>query len=391
MDLSSITFSFFLIFTGAAIFASLALYTRQPLIIAYIALGACIGPYSLALVTDLNLLSDIGHVGIIFLLFLLGLDMQPQALWATLRKSTVVALFSSAIFLAMGYGVAQLFGFSYLDSVVVGAAMMFSSTIIGIKLLPTTVLHHRHTGELMIGLLLLQDLLAIIVLMVLLSLSSGDGDNVGFNLAVSLLSLPLLAGAALLTVRFILLPLITRFDHFHEYIFLLAIGWCLGMAEAAHALGLSAEIGAFIAGITIATSPISQYIAENLKPLRDFFLILFFFSVGARFDLTLLQQVLAPALLLSVLVLTLKPLVYRYLLKGVSEKRSLGWDLGFRLGQASEFSLLIAYVAISGALISEQASLLIQATTIITLLVSSYIVVLNYPTPIAISDRLRRN
>ena len=391
MDLSSITFSFFLIFTGAAIFASLALYTRQPLIIAYIALGACIGPYSLALVTDLNLLTDIGHVGIIFLLFLLGLDMQPQALWATLRKSTVVALFSSTIFLAMGYGVAQLFGFSYLDSVVVGAAMMFSSTIIGIKLLPTTVLHHRHTGELMIGLLLLQDLLAIIVLMVLLSLSSGDGDNVGFNLAVSLLSLPLLAGAALLTVRFILLPLIARFDHFHEYIFLLAIGWCLGMAEAAHALGLSAEIGAFIAGITIATSPISQYIAENLKPLRDFFLILFFFSVGARFDLTLLQQVLAPALLLSVLVLTLKPLVYRYLLKGVSEKRSLGWDLGFRLGQASEFSLLIAYVAISGALISEQASLLIQATTIVTLLVSSYIVVLNYPTPIAISDRLRRN
>jgi len=80
MDLSSITFSFFLIFSGAAVFASIALYTRQPLIIAYIALGACIGPYGLSLVTDLKLLWDIGHVGIIFLLFLLGLDMQPQAL-----------------------------------------------------------------------------------------------------------------------------------------------------------------------------------------------------------------------------------------------------------------------------------------------------------------------
>ena len=95
MDFSSITFSFFLIFSGAAVFASLALYTRQPLIIAYIALGACIGPYGLSMVTDLTLLTDIGHVGIIFLLFLLGLDMQPQALWATLRKSTVVAVFSS--------------------------------------------------------------------------------------------------------------------------------------------------------------------------------------------------------------------------------------------------------------------------------------------------------
>ena len=91
MEFSSITFSFFLIFTGAAVFASIALYTRQPLIIAYIALGACIGPYGLSLVKDPNLLADIGHIGIIFLLFLLGLDMQPQALWATLRKSTVVA------------------------------------------------------------------------------------------------------------------------------------------------------------------------------------------------------------------------------------------------------------------------------------------------------------
>ena len=389
MDFSSITFSFFLIFTGAAVFASLALYTRQPLIIAYIALGACIGPYGLSLVTDLDLLTDIGHVGIIFLLFLLGLDMQPQALWATLRKSVVVAVFSSCIFLLGGCAVAYLFGYSIIDSLVIGAAMMFSSTIIGIKLLPTTVLHHRHIGELMIGLLLLQDLLAIIVLMVLLSANSGE--SMGTTLTISLLSLPLLAGAALLTVRFVLLPLITRFDSFHEYIFLLAIGWCLGMAEAASALGLSAEIGAFIAGVTIATSPISQYIAINLKPLRDFFLILFFFSVGARFNLALLYQVLVPAILLSALVLALKPVVYRYLLKGVSEERSMGWDLGFRLGQASEFSLLIAYVAIGGALISEQASLLIQATTIITLLVSSYIVVLNYPTPIAISDHLRRD
>ena len=125
----SIIFSIFLIFTGAAIFASVALYTRQPLIIAYIALGAAIGPYGLSMVTDLQLLSDIGHVGIIFLLFLLGLDMQPQALWATLRKSTFVALFSSAIFLAVGFGVAWLFGFSTLDALVVGAAMMFSSVM----------------------------------------------------------------------------------------------------------------------------------------------------------------------------------------------------------------------------------------------------------------------
>jgi len=217
------------------------------------------------------------------------------------------------------------------------------------------------------------------------------GDAGGLGAVLSLLSLPLLAGGAWLVVRFVLLPLIARFDRFHEYIFLVAIGWCLGIAEVAGLLGLSEEIGAFIAGVTIATSPIAQYIAGSLRPLRDFFLILFFFSVGARFDLGQLDRILLPALLLAALVLAMKPVVYRYLLGGMSESRGLAWNLGFRLGQASEFSLLIAYVAAGQSLISEDASLLIQATTILTLLASSYIVVLNYPTPIAISDRLRRD
>lgn len=393
MEASSITFSFFLIFSGAAILASIALYTRQPLIIAYIALGAAIGPYGAKLVTDLTLLSDVAHVGIIFLLFLLGLDMQPKALLATLKKSTLVAAISSLLFLGLSYALVRAFGYEHKEALVIGAAMMFSSTIIGIKLLPTTVLHHRHIGELMIGLLLLQDLLAIVVLMILINAGggSGDGEQASYHVLMSLATLPLLIAGAWLCVKFILLPLIVRFDRFHEYIFLLAIGWCLGLAEAAHALGLSAEIGAFIAGITIATSAISQYIAENLKPLRDFFLVLFFFSVGARIPLGLLTDVVFAAAALSLLVLVMKPVAYRFLLGGLSEKRELAWDLGFRLGQASEFSLLIAYVASASALLSDKGSLLIQATTIITLLASSYIVVFNFQSPIALSDKLRRD
>ncbi|MEM1402319.1 MAG: cation:proton antiporter [Pseudomonadota bacterium] len=391
MDPSSVTFAFFLIFSGAAVLASVALYTRQPLIIAYIALGALIGPYGFSLVTDLNQLSDIGHIGIIFLLFLLGLDMQPSALVATLRKSTVVGLLSSAVFFLLSWGLAMLFLDSVREAAIVAIAMIFSSTIIGIKLLPTTVLHHRHIGEMMVGLLLLQDLLAIIVLVLIMASDSAADGEVAAQIARVLVALPLTGLAAWLAVRYALLPLIRRFDRFHEYIFLLAIGWCLGVAETAQLLGLSAEIGAFIAGVSIATSPIAQYIAVNLKPLRDFFLILFFFAVGARFDLSMLPTIWLPALSLAVLVLVMKPVTYRWLLKGVSERRVLAWDLGFRLGQASEFSLLIAYIAIDVALISTEASLIIQAATIITLLASSYIVVLNYPTPIAISDRLRRD
>jgi Kef-type K+ transport system membrane component KefB len=382
--------TFFLIFSGAAALASLALVGRQPLLVAYIALGAILGPHGLGMVADVELIGQIASIGIIFLLFLLGLDMQPQALLNVLRQVTHITLISSLLFAAVGYGTAYLFNYSHLECMIIGTSMMFSSTIIGIKLLPTTVLHHKHSGELMIGMLLMQDFLAIFVLLVLIS---GVSDSNSENLIIfgkSLVALPLLIGGAVVAVRVVLQPLFARFDRIGEYVFLLAIGWCLGVAELAEIVGLSREIGAFVAGISLATSPIAQYIALNLKPLRDFFLILFFFSLGGAFDLALIPHIIVPALVLAAAMLCEKPLIYKFLL-AKSESKALSWDIGFRLGQNSEFSLLIAYLAFNTQLIGNNASHLIQAVAIITFLISSYIVVFNFPSPIAISSRLRRD
>ncbi len=386
--------SFFLIFSGAALFASFALYTRQPLLIAYIVLGAVIGPYGFNYVNDPDLLAEFSKIGIIFLLFLLGLDMQPKNLATMLQKATLVALGSSAVFLAIGYSVGVLADFSQRESLIIGVAMMFSSTIIGIKLLPTTVLHHKHTGELVVGLLLLQDLIAIIVLLILGGHQNSNNEAPTLSVVqflITMVNLPLLIIFAFFSVRIVLLRVIRKFDRFHEFIFLVAIGWCLGIAELAHYVGLSHEIGAFIAGISLATSPISLYIAEHLKPLRDFFLILFFFSLGASFNLSLLAEILIPSLILAFIVLLAKPVTFHLLLKTIKEPPSISWEVGVRLGQISEFSLLIAFLATSTQLISESASTLIQATAIITFLVNSYMVIFRYPSPIAISDKLRRD
>ena len=186
---TGITFTFAAIFLGAAILSSAALYARQPIIIAYIALGIALGPFGLGVVSDMELVSGAGHVGIILLLFLLGLDMKPIALWNSLRQSTLVAVLSALVFAATGYGLSRLFGFAGMDAVLISAALVFSSTIIGIKLLPTTVLHHRHLGEMMIALLLFQDLLAIIVLVMMES--AGIGDLTWRALLQPLLTLPL--------------------------------------------------------------------------------------------------------------------------------------------------------------------------------------------------------
>ena len=389
MEPDSLLFSFFLIFSGAALLSTLALFFRQPLLVAYILIGVILGPFGLQFISDPTLLTDIAEFGIIFLLFLLGLDMQPSKLFTTLRKTFLVTLASSIVFVVLGYGTGMLFAYSQTESLVIGFSMIFSSTIIGIKLIPTTVLHHRHTGELVVSLLLMQDLFAIVILLVLGGGLIGSADY--YNLVQAMLALPALILFSFGFVKYVLLRLLAQFDAFHEYIFLLAIGWCLGVAEIAELAGLSLEIGAFIAGISIATSPIALYIANNLKPLRDFFLVLFFFSLGASFNLDMVPDILLPTIVLSVLVLTGKPFIFRILLQRVSESLPLAWEIGFRLGQISEFSLLIAFIAAREALIGQEASHVIQATAIITFLVSSYLVVFRYPTPIAVSDTLRRD
>lgn len=389
MENETLTYGFFLIYTGAAILASFALYTRQPLIIAYIFLGALIGPYGLGLISDVSLLKESGHIGIIFLLFLLGLDMQPKALFSVAKKAIYVGIISSSLFGITGSFVAYLFNFELIESIIIGLGMMFSSTIISIKLLPTTVLHHRHTGELIIGLLLIQDLIAIFVLIVLYSGKSGVIDS--GEIFQALLFLPILSLFSYIFVKYILINLISRFDKFQEYIFLIAIGWCLGLSELANAIGLSKEIGAFIAGISLATSPISQFIALNLKPLRDFFLILFFFVLGAQLQLDLLKEIFIPAITLAIVMIVLKPFIFRVLLQGMDEHKELAWSVGFRLGQNSEFSLLIAYVATSSLLITNSASLLIQTTAILTFVISTYLVIFNFPTPISPNDKLRKD
>jgi Kef-type K+ transport system membrane component KefB len=186
--------------------------------------------------------------------------------------------------------------------------------------------------------------------------------------------------------------LFRRFDQVREYIFLLAIGWCLGFAELARLIGLPAEIGAFLAGVSIAEGPIAIYIAESLKPLRDFCLVMFFFAVGASFDLQYLPQIWLPALMLAGLLLIAKPFVFSFLFQRAGEIKSVANEVGIRLGQNSEFSLLLAYLAVGTIpVMSNKANYLIQAATLITFIISSYLVVLRYPTPVAFSEKMRRD
>lgn len=390
MDTHSIIFLIFLIFSGASVLATVALVTRQSLLVSYILLGFILGPWGLKLITNTEVIHHFSEVGIIFLLFLLGLHLQPQNLLSMLKKVTGVAIISSLTFLLLGFVVAFYYmHLTYYESIIIGMSMMFSSTIIGLKLLPTTVLHHKHTGEVMISVLLMQDLGAIISLLVLDGAANGHFSP--YDVAKIVVGLPMLFFIAYICEKYILVNLIRKFDRTQEYIFILSIGWCLSLSQLSTYFGLSEEIGAFIAGVALAECPISLFIAESLKPLRDFFLVLFFFSIGASFNVQYLPQVAVPASMLAVMLILIKPFSFEKLLRMTGETQRISREVGWRLGQASEFSILLGAFATKLALIGEEATYMIQATTILTFIISSYIVVLNYPTPIATNEKMRKD
>jgi Kef-type K+ transport system membrane component KefB len=148
-------------------------------------------------------------------------------------------------------------------------------------------------------------------------------------------------------------------------------------------------MGAFVAGVAFASSPVALVIAENLKPLRDFFLILFFFSIGAHFNFLVTQQVLLAGIVIAVLIVVLKPLVFRQGFQLIGENKAFSMELGTRLGQGSEFSLLVSYSALAAGLIDMRAAYLIQMVVIVTFVLSTYWVVYRYRTPISSTEKNR--
>lgn len=386
--MDNIIFELVLIFAGAAIIATLFLYLKQPIILAYIALGVAMGPSGIGLINNPHHIERLSHIGIILLLFLIGLNLRPDRMVGLFGKTSLLTLATSIIFMMVVSLAAFAMGFPILNSLVIGAALMFSSTIVGLKLIPTTTLHHKHRGEMIVSVLLLQDILAIIIILLI---SGGQESNISLTVAMLFLKLVGLTAVSFLFVRYALTALYTAFDTIREHTFLLSLGWGLMVAGVAELIGLSFEMGAFIAGVSLATLPIAMVIAEELKPLRDFFLILFFFSIGAQFDLRVMSDVVLPGAVIALIIVLVKPVVYRWGFNISGEKDTVSAELGIRLGQASEFSLLVAYAALLSGLIDQRSTYLVQIVVVLTFVISTYWVISKYPTPISTEASRRRD
>ncbi len=375
-----------IIIVGSAVLSLGAVFLKQPIIIAYILCGVLIGPWGLGWIRHVESIEMISRLGVTLLLFLAGLCLHPQKLLRLFRKTIFITAANCAASFLTAFLIARVFRFSAMDALCIGLAFMFSSTILVVKLLPTTRLHHERMGAICIGVLIIQDLLAIVVLAWIRCLGAAQGVFLSF--AFLTIKLCLFIGVLILVEQYVLRRVMGYVDRLHEIIFILGLAWCFGIAGIANRMGLFYETGAFFAGVVMARHPIALFISERLKPLRDFFLVLFFFTLGAKLDFLVLRGIWLPSLALTLVFVLAKPWLFQRLLMMAGEERAFAQETGTRLGQLSEFSLLIAVLAFNLGHISHTVSQLIQAVTMLTFIISSYIVVLNYQTPIGVSEKL---
>ena len=361
---------------------------KQPLILGYVIAGVLLGPWGLDSIPSLTTVSEISHVGIALLLFLAGLVLHPNRLAQLPKQTATVVIGAYAATLLTLFPALLLMGFGVKHSLIASAALMFSSTILVVKLLPTNMLHQRRMGSICIAILIAQDITAVILMMLF---TPATDASLSATLILLFGKAALLIFATLTIERYALRPMMIKSQHYEELLIMLGLAWCLGCAIVAKEVGLSHEVGAFLGGVALARDKIARVIADKLEPLRDFFLLLFFFTLGAKLDLGMPKSLWLYAIILALLVVLLRPHYYRWLFARTGETPTFARETGFRLGQSSEFALLIAVMGLNTGVLNAEISQLIQITAILTILISSYWVVLKFPTPIAVSKELKKN
>jgi Kef-type K+ transport system membrane component KefB len=357
---------------AAAVIGALAVRLRQPLIVAFIAVGVLAGPSALAVIQATDEIHLLAELGIALVLFVVGLKLDLRVI----RDTGGVALITGAVQIVLtaviGFGLALLLGLQLVTAAYVAMALTFSSTIIVVKLLSDRREIDELHGRIAVGILIVQDLVVIGAIIALTAIGSGDDGDVAAQVGwVVVKGVGLLAGVALLT-RYALTDLLHRIARTPELLVLCAIAWAVGLAALADALGFSSEVGAFLAGVALAATPYREAIGGRLVPLRDFLLLFFFLDLGAGLDLGGLGGQLVTALVLSAFVLVAKPLIIVAVTGRLGYTSRVGFLAGASLSQISEFSLILAALGLALGHLDSDGVALITAIALITISLSTY-------------------
>jgi Kef-type K+ transport system membrane component KefB len=356
----------------AAALAVLMRLLKQPIFLGYVLTGLLLGPQFLNLMRSSDTLTVFSQMGTVVLLFIVGLHLSPKEIKDLGKNVFITGSIQVLVVALLGYVISKLFGFTTTESILLGAAASFSSTIIALKLITDKKDLEKLYSRLSMGILLLQDFIAVVVLVLVAAFSSGGINPTSFLL---LIGKGIFLFVAALLFSYYVLPSITNyFAQSQEYLFLFSLAWGLGLSSLFWFFGFSAEIGALAAGVSLSVSPFAQEISSKFKPLRDFFVVTFFIFLGSKITFGSTVNLLVPLLCLFSLVLVIKPLIITITLRIIGYNERTSFLTGVSLGQLSEFSLVLMLMASKTGMVSNEVFSLVTVLGFFSIAVSSYLI-----------------
>ena len=348
---------------------------KQPAILAYILTGIIIGFFHYFQSSNQDILQTMSQIGVTLLLFMVGLEIKVSELFSLGKSLLIAAVGQVALTVLGGFTIATFFGFDLLTSFYIAMALTFSSTIIVVKVFSDKREMHALYAKFAIGILLAQDIVAIALLMLLSGVSSKtQGMDTLMNFILILIKGGILVGIVTLLSRHFFPRFIESIAKSSETLFLVSLAWVFGLAAIVSSpyVGFSIEIGGFLAGLALANTMANYQIIAKAKILRDFFIVIFFVLLGIQMSFADLASIIVPAIILSLFVLLVKPLLVTLVLAAMGYRKRTAFLTGLSLSQISEFSLILVFLGYKLGHISEKIVSLITVVGLVSFFVSTY-------------------
>ncbi len=362
----------------AALLGALGQYLKQPLIVMFIALGILVGPSVLNIVQSRDNIALLAEIGIAILLFIVGLKLDLRIIQSVGKIALMTGMGQVIFTSVVGYFIGIMLGFSSLHSFYIAVALTFSSTIIIVKLLSDKKEIDSLHGQIAIGFLIVQDIVVILVMIVLSAMGHQNDTSLWQDVALTIGS-----GLVLLLITFVMMRwIIPRLSFFlarsQELLALFAIAWSVSLAALGDVMGFSSEVGAFLAGVSLASSDFRDLISSRLVSLRDFLLLFFFVNLGANLDLEVIGNQIPSAGLFSLFVLVGNPLIVLIIMGIMGYRKRTAFLAGLTVAQISEFSLIFAGLGLAVGHINEDVVGLITLVGLITIGLSTYMILYSH-------------
>lgn len=375
--MQSIFFELTIVIFLAAALSVFFRFLKQPSILAFIITGVIVGPLGPFQFQSHDLMEALASIGITLLLFMIGLELKLSELKSVGRVALIAGSAQMLLTSFVGFFISSFLGFSSLTSLYVGIALAFSSTIVIIKLLSDKRDLKSLYGKITVGILLVQDLVAIFILIILSTLNSTPTASISiFDLALVLLKVVVLFGWVILLSRTVLPRILNVIARSSESLFLFSLAWAFGISALVSSplIGFSIEIGGLLAGIALASTIESYQIITKVKPLRDFFLTIFFVTLGMGIVLTNISEIILPVIVFSAFVLLISPLIVMAILGFMKYKKRTSFFAGVALAQISEFSLIMVFLGNKIGHLDQSVVSIITFVGVITFVFSTYFI-----------------